>query len=374
MNTTEAWSTALRPRTERTSLRRGTTLARGLAMLLAAVGCSAGTGAESEPNAEASGADDAPLGAADLDDGSASTPTSNESLTAPPLVDGSSPDREDLPTPGLETDEDSPEPPAEGDDGDSLPRGPAPTIESASSPGPFDVQTFSDGLRDGPDYGSQSLHYPTDAEPPFAAVAVVPGFVSPESSIRAWGPFLASHGIVTLTIGTNGGGDPPEVRANALLDALETIAGENSRSGSPLEGRIDTQRLGVMGWSMGGGGALIAANRTPGLRAAISLAGWSPGAQFSDNAVPTLLFAGTADPLAGGQSQGFFTSIPDGTPKMLYEVQGGNHSVANDPGSTGGDIGRFGLSWLRVFLEGDERYRPLLTDPVQASDFRSNLD
>ncbi len=256
----------------------------------------------------------------------------------------------------------------------ALLHGPQPTQESARAAGPFDVDTLTQGLRDGPEYGSQTLFFPTDAEPPFAMVAVVPGFVSPESSIQDWGPFLASHGMVTLTIGTNSGGDPPDVRARALLDALETIAFENEREESPLFGDLDLDRRAVMGWSMGGGGTLIAANENPQLRAAISLAGWSPGAQFSDNEVPTLLFAGTADILAGGQSQGFFESIPQGTPKMLFEVEGGSHSVANSPSGAGGEVGLYGLSWLKVFLEGDDRYLPFLSEiPSRQSDFRVNL-
>jgi len=258
--------------------------------------------------------------------------------------------------------------------GDGLIRGADPTSESATQAGPFDVETLGNGLRNGPEYGTQTLHVPVGAEPPFAGVVVVPGFVSPESSIRAWGPFLASHGIVTLTIGTNSGGDPPEVRARALLDGIETLKAENERAGSPVEGDMALDRFAVMGWSMGGGGTLIAANEHPELRAAVGLAAWSPGASFADNEVPTLLLAGSSDTLAGGQSQGFFTSIPEATPKMLFEVAGGSHSVANDPSSANGEIGRYGLSWLKVFLEGDERYRQfLLETPSRQSDFRDNL-
>jgi hypothetical protein len=45
----------------------------------------------------------------------------------------------------------------------------------------------------------------------------VPGWVSTEADIRAWGPFLASHGIVTMTAGTNDAvGDLPPDRATAL--------------------------------------------------------------------------------------------------------------------------------------------------------------
>jgi hypothetical protein len=35
---------------------------------------------------------------------------------------------------------------------------------------------------------------------------------------------------------------------------------------------------------------------------------------------------------------------------------------------------KYGLSWLKVFLEGDERYRQfLLETPSRESDFRDNL-
>ncbi|HWO09132.1 MAG TPA: hypothetical protein VNN80_06620 [Polyangiaceae bacterium] len=258
--------------------------------------------------------------------------------------------------------------------GSSLARGGAPTRQSALSPGPFGVTIVTTGLRDGPDYGSQTLHVPEGVAPPFAAVAIVPGRDELESSIQAWGPFLASHGIVTLTFGTNDPGDDPDVRALALLDALDTLRAENSRAGGPLEGELALDHLGVMGWSAGGAGVLRAASNTPALKAAITLAAFSPGGQFPDDQVPTLLLAGSADARAGGQSQGVFESLPDTTPRMLFEVQGGSHEVGNDPQNAEGEVGLYGLSWLEVFLVGDERYRQFLDEaPTQASDFRASL-
>jgi dienelactone hydrolase len=359
--------------------------ARQLAILFLAAcsGAGSGEGNEADPGAENGD------GLAPMLPGGASNP-SPQGTPLPNTPPASNPT---TPSSGLDTgapptglDPGTSSPPGSSSGGgvggspDTLPpdsgliRGDAPTTESATGAGPFDVETLGAGLRDGPDYGTQTLHVPVDAEPPFAGVVVVPGFISPESSIRAWGPFLASHGIVTLTIGTNSGGDPPEVRARALLDGIETLKAENARSGSPVEGAMALDRFGVMGWSMGGGGTLIAANGNPDLRAAVGLAAWSPGVRFAENEVPTLLLAGSADALAGGQSQGFFESIPEQTPKMLFEVAGGPHDIANDPASAGGEIGRYGLSWLKVFLEGDERYRQfLLETPSRESDFRDNL-
>ena len=123
-------------------------------------------------------------------------------------------------------------------------------ISSISNPGPYKVKKIleKDGLRDGPDYYGATLYYPEDATPPFASIVIVPGFWSYEPSIQAWGPFLASHGIVTMTIGTNILSDFPEQRALALLDAAETIKQENIRESSPLYGSLDPTRIAVSGW------------------------------------------------------------------------------------------------------------------------------
>ena len=126
-------------------------------------------------------------------------------------------------------------------------RGPEPTLESTSQAGPFVVKGIrqEDGLRNGPEYGSATLYYPAGATPPWASIVIVPGFTSSESSIQDWGPFYASHGIVTMTIGTNHPLKLPAGRAAALLDALVSLRAEHTRSGSPLKGRLDLDRVGV---------------------------------------------------------------------------------------------------------------------------------
>ena len=109
------------------------------------------------------------------------------------------------------------------------------TLESLTNPGPFEIETLTedDGIRNGPDYLGATIYYPTNATPPFASIAIVPGFTALPSSVEEWGPFYASHGIVTIIIGTNSPLDFPEARAIALIDELETIKQENTRASSP---------------------------------------------------------------------------------------------------------------------------------------------
>ena len=55
--------------------------------------------------------------------------------------------------------------------------------------------------------------------------------------------------------------------------------------------------------------------------------------------VPTLMFGGTSDGLAGPpMPQDQYMSIPATTPKLLYVVNGGAHYVSTSPTNSGTDM------------------------------------
>ena len=84
--------------------------------------------------------------------------------------------------------------------------------------------------------------------------------VSAQSTIQNWGPYLGfSWHCHNDYWNQQHFGQFPESRRDALLDALVTLKGENTRSDSPLLGQLDVNSLAVGGWSMGGGGAQLAA-------------------------------------------------------------------------------------------------------------------
>jgi len=264
-----------------------------------------------------------------------------------------------------------------------------PTLVSATDPGPYTVQMLSeiDGLRDGPDYAGATVYYPMDAEPPFASIVIVPGFEYDVSAIQEWGPFYASHGIVAMTIGTNDESDNPDVRAIALLDAIETLRQENARTGSPLMGQLDIERFAASGWSMGGGGAQLAAVLEPSLKAVVTMCPWLDPDQLTrsdlNHAVPLLIISGQLDEMAPPEEQAniHYEYTPGTTDKLLYEVYQGGHDVANAPdfndngiSYSNGEVGRVALSWLKVYLVGDISYRPLLFEvPASAAQYETNL-
>lgn len=268
-----------------------------------------------------------------------------------------------------------------GGAGGAIMRGSEPTSQTASNDGPYGSASYTSGFANPVGgFSAATIYHPTSGDAPYAMVVICPGFTATQSSIAAWGPFLASHGIVTMTIDTGSTFDSVVLRSDQLIEALESLQAENSRTGSPLNGKLDMTRAGLMGWSMGGGGTWIASSKHPELRTAVSLAGHNStagGPTSSPNIqVPTFLCAGETDSgtLGGGMSQPMYTAIPESTPKMLYEVAGQGHNVCNTPTSNSRVTGRYILSWQKVFLEGDDRYRQfLLQMPSGTSDFRTNF-
>jgi dienelactone hydrolase len=241
--------------------------------------------------------------------------------------------------------------------------GASPTVESISRNGAYAIRSFI-SFPDAPEYGNATIYYPLDSTGTIGGVAIVPGFTETQRHINWWGSRLASHGYAVLVMDTNDLRDRPDVRGVALMAGVRTLRNENSRRDSPLYRKIDTSKMSVMGHSMGGGGALHAANLNSGeLSAAIPFTSWQPSGDFSSITVPTLVIAGEADTIAAAadHARPHYNSIPAGTQKVFLEVADGDHFVANNSAETlHGLLGSYAIAWLKLYMDGDERYRDFI--------------
>ncbi len=246
-------------------------------------------------------------------------------------------------------------------DGNCLCHGPDPTALT-SDDGPYATDSFTIA-------GVGCVYFPTDAEPPFAAVTVSDGFLGAGGcgsfQTGQWGPLYASWGIVAMIVNT-GSSDQPAQRATALADGIEAFKAENMDMGSPLFGKL-SGRYGTSGFSMGGGGTTIAAKNDPTLLTDVAIMPWGP--TNSGVTVPTLIICGSSDGTAPCSSHGgpAYAGIADTVPKMRVQITSGH---AGQPSSGGGKSGEYGLAFQKVFLENDERWRPLL---VAADTIEDNL-
>ncbi len=255
--------------------------------------------------------------------------------------------------------------------GPGVAQGPAPSIASLSGDGVYEVRTYTD-FPDAREFAEATIYYPLDAPAPTGGVAIAPGFTEEQRHIDWWGPRLASHGYAVLVLDTNEPRDRPEVRADALIAAVRILKAENNRDGSPLRGRVDAGKMAIMGHSMGGGGTLIAANEHGDeIQAAIPFTPYQPEGVFDRITAPTLIMAGSADRVTPVADHAWphFLSIPESTTKVYMEVDGGDHYIADSTcGPDLATIGRYGIAWLKLYLDGDERYRGFIYGEEAESD------
>lgn len=250
-------------------------------------------------------------------------------------------------------------------------RGPDPTVSSLEADrGPYSVSTINVSSSVS-GFGGGTIHYPRGTTGTMGVIAVVPGFVSAESSIRWWGPRIASHGFVVITIDTNSGYDQPDSRAQQLNAALEYTIGKSQDSSSAISGMVDANRRGVIGWSMGGGGSLKLSADDPSIMAAIPQAPYYSGRNnFDDITTPTLIIACEDDSVAAVRSYAspFYNDIPSSTDKAFLEINGGNHDCANTNNADEDILGKYGVAWMKRFMDFDRRYDQFLCGPNHEGD------
>ncbi|MFE3318187.1 dienelactone hydrolase family protein [Nocardia sp. NPDC059195] len=215
-------------------------------------------------------------------------------------------------------------------------------------------------------FNKGTVYYPTATDQgTFGAVAVAPGFTNPESIISWLGPRLASQGFVVITLETNTTLDLPESRGEQLLGAIDWLTTQ-----SQYKDRIDPTRTAVVGFSMGGGGALRAAEDRPALKAAVGLAPWEPYSALQKVTTPTLLIGAADDVIAptGAHAEPFYDHLTNARDKAYLEYNSGNHFKPVEANATNT---KSTLSWLKRFVDNDTRYDQFLCPgPSKSAEFQ----
>ena len=235
-------------------------------------------------------------------------------------------------------------------------RGPDPTSASVNATrGPFATSQTTVSRFAATGFGGGTIYFPTStAEGTFGGIAVAPGFTATQSSLSWLGPRVASQGFVVFIIDTISTLDQPDARGRELLAALDYLTTRSS-----VRTRVDASRLAVMGHSMGGGGTLEASADRPSLQAAVGLTPWDLTKNWSGNRVPTLIVGAENDTVAPVASHAipFFNSLNATSEKAYVELAGATHFAPNSSNTT---IARYAISWLKEFVDNDDRYEQFL--------------
>ncbi len=190
---------------------------------------------------------------------------------------------------------------------------------------------------------------------------------------------IASHGMLVIAIGPIVGerrpaprvpapppGEPPRVEppttAEQLSAAIDWALSENSRSGSPYAGRIDTDAIAMMGYSCGGLQVLEAQSRDDRAR---TIALWNSGVLPADDRRPGMnVGKDVLDTIrvpvayiAGGPSDIAWPNAVDdvqrisGVPLFFGNLDVGHGGTYREP--NGGAYGAVAADWLKWQLLGD---------------------
>jgi len=267
--------------------------------------------------------------------------------------------------------------------------------------GPYQIAylTEADGIRNGPNYNDGRLYYPIGANPPLKSIVLTPGWGGGSSYMVGWAEFFASYGFIAIAIGPNDEiNDSHEMRAEGLIDAIETIKEEDYRSDSPLFGLVDHDKFIVSGYSMGGGASQVALVLDhpyvdEAIVAAIAL---NPTIIFEDcdicsdseyciclvpefleHDIATLVIAGQNEinelpDYDGLLGQDIYENTPESTLKILYEIESGGHGSAE---VSSGLVQEKVLQWVNYHLLEDLSYcDSLLLSPNNASQYLTTLE
>ena len=227
-------------------------------------------------------------------------------------------------------------------------------------PGPYEVAS-------GPAFGSEGhvVFHPTDLDA-FPAQESLP--------VMAWGnggcaidgtrysgflTTIASHGFLVLSTAPVAGAGRGRAEADDLGAALDWAEAENARDGSPLAGKIATDRMAVMGQSCGGFlsvslGADPRVDTIAPFNSGVS-AGGRGGADvgaLDDLHGPVLLINGGEVDFMYEASASNFDAI-DHVP-VFYGARdnAGHTATVFHPG--GGEFANVASNWLRWILKGDD--------------------
>lgn len=254
-------------------------------------------------------------------------------------------------------------------------KGPDPTVSSLeASSGPFSVRSTTVSRASASGFGGGTVYYPT-ASGSYGAIAVSPGFTAYQSSISWIGSKLASHGFVVITIDTITTADQPDSRGRQLKAALDKVVSLSRTSSSPIYNKVDANRLGVAGHSMGGGGTLEAARDNPQYKAAVPLAPWNLTKTWSRVSVPTLIIGGESDTIAAVATHSipFYSSLPGSTKKGYMELNSASHFFPQ-LSTYYPLVGKYMISWFKRFMDEDTRYSKFLCGAEHAADVRNVFD
>ncbi|MGW5266120.1 ricin-type beta-trefoil lectin domain protein [Microbispora sp. NPDC004025] len=163
---------------------------------------------------------------------------------------------------------------------------------------------------------------------------------------------IASHGFLVIASGSpNGSGS---TTSQMLTQSIDWAVAENSRQGSKYNGRLDTSKIAVGGWSCGGLEAYAVSNDSRVTTTTIFSSGLlndSDDYQLRRLTKPIAYFIGGPSDIAYPNAMDDWGKLPAGLPAFMGNLNVGHGGTYDQ--TNGGEFGRVAVLYLKWRLKGD---------------------
>lgn len=126
---------------------------------------------------------------------------------------------------------------------------------------------------------------------------------------------------------------------------------EMIKSNSQIRSRLG--KIGIMGYSMGGG-AVITLGNLPDVDVVVGMAPFGPTPR-SDHHAATMILTGTADTIApAAMGSGAYRRLPNSVPRLYGSVRGVSHMHWMSGAASRGSEMDYIVAWAQYYLNGDQ--------------------
>jgi len=241
--------------------------------------------------------------------------------------------------------------------GDSIAEGP-------SAEGEYEICEYTQGLSNR-GYGSATISYPCATEDgPFPATTVIGGLTNTKNQMTWISDNLTSHGFVVIRLTPNFPIGLPVGWVTSQRAGYEQLIIENNEN-SPVEGLIDEDAIGLLGYSFGARGAILVADELGDkIKAVVAFAPYNDTPSewdLSNIEAATLIAIGTNDVVAiPRNAKGQFEGLPNHLSAVYAEISGSTHLSFINTGGFHNKYKTLATSWLSMQLEEDDSYETYL--------------
>ncbi|MBN2159515.1 MAG: cadherin-like beta sandwich domain-containing protein [Spirochaetes bacterium] len=228
----------------------------------------------------------------------------------------------------------------------------------------FSTCTYESGLID-PGYASAIVYYPCEtAVGPFAATTLTGGWTNTKEQMAWIGNHLATEGYIIIAMTPNNYSSWPlnnSYWTTAHNSGIAKLISENARTDGPVFGLVKTDALQIMGFSMGGGGALLAsAIQGSAIKSTQAIAPYMASA-YTLSAInsATIVHTGSADTVASpANAEAMYDSVPTGIDKAFVNYTGLDHfDWYGDTGDYRDRLLTYITGWMKVYLDENAYYQ-----------------